>query len=178
MLSMKDFTTNFMKLERFDGGNFRRWQKKLHFLLTSLKVVHVLTTPRPTDGHICNAMFDTLFDIYHEMKTSNEISNALETKHMTEDATNKKFLVSKFQMVDDRIYAIMEKLHPSWKEYKKILKHKKEDMSINQLGKHIRIEEKCWVREKVGDTPNSSKVYMVEDGPKQSFNNHGSKKRK
>ncbi|CAL9000581.1 unnamed protein product [Prunus brigantina] len=129
-------------------------------------------------GHICNAMFDTLFDIYHEMKTSNEISNALETKYMTEDATNKKFLISKFQMVDDRINAIMEELHPSWKEYKKILKHKKEDLSINQLGKHIRIEEKCWVQERVDDTPNSSKVYMVEDGPKQSFNNHGSKKRK
>lgn len=132
---MKDFTTNFMKLERFDGGNFRRWQKKLHFLLTSLKVVRVLTTPRPMDvaegeeellanqrerakwdqddyickGHICNAMFDTLFDIYHEMKTSNEISNVLETKYMTEDATNKKFLISKFQMVDDR--SISEQFH-------------------------------------------------------------------
>lgn len=32
-------------------------------------------------------MSDTLFDIYHEMKTSKEISNALETKYMTEDAT-------------------------------------------------------------------------------------------
>lgn len=130
---MKDFTTNFMKLERFDGGNFRRWQKKLHFLLTSLKVVRVLTTPRPMDvaegeeellanqrerakwdqddyickGHICNAMFDTLFDIYHEMKTSNEISNVLETKYMTEDATNKKFLISKFQMVDEQFHEIM-----------------------------------------------------------------------
>ncbi|KAH9611645.1 hypothetical protein KSS87_005312 [Heliosperma pusillum] len=26
---------------------FRRWQKKMHFLLTALKVVYVLSTPMP-----------------------------------------------------------------------------------------------------------------------------------
>ncbi|GJR42976.1 hypothetical protein Tco_1311079 [Tanacetum coccineum] len=30
--------------------NFRRWQKKLHFLLSSMSVVYVLTTPIPEDG--------------------------------------------------------------------------------------------------------------------------------
>lgn len=135
MSSMKDFTSNFVKLERFEGGNFRRWQKKLHFLLTSLKVVYVLTTPRPEEnddesiaaqrerikwdqddyickGHICNAMTDALFDIYHEMESSKEIWDALEVKYMTEDATSKKFLVSKFfnyKMTDDR--NVIEQFH-------------------------------------------------------------------
>nr|GEU55754.1 hypothetical protein [Tanacetum cinerariifolium] len=41
-----DMTTNFEKLDKFEGHDFRRWQK-MHFLLTTLKVVYVLTTPMP-----------------------------------------------------------------------------------------------------------------------------------
>ncbi|GJR11429.1 zinc finger, CCHC-type containing protein [Tanacetum coccineum] len=45
--TVKDITTNFRKLDKFEGHDFRRWQKKMHFLLTTLKVVYVLTTPMP-----------------------------------------------------------------------------------------------------------------------------------
>ncbi|KAH9715709.1 hypothetical protein KPL71_021156 [Citrus sinensis] len=109
--SLRQFAVDFVKLERFDGGNFIRWQKKLHFLLTSLNVVYVLTTPKPQErenetlaetrvrhkweqddyvckGHICNAMSDTLFDQYHNKPTSKEIWDSLEAKYMMEDATN------------------------------------------------------------------------------------------
>nr|GFB52484.1 zinc finger, CCHC-type [Tanacetum cinerariifolium] len=41
---MKDMTTNFGKLDKFEGHDFRRWKKKMHFLLTTLKVVYALTT--------------------------------------------------------------------------------------------------------------------------------------
>ncbi|CAH9076672.1 unnamed protein product [Cuscuta europaea] len=44
-----DINTNFQKLEKFEGVEFRRWQKKMHFLLTTLKVVYVLSTPRPPE---------------------------------------------------------------------------------------------------------------------------------
>ncbi|CAM8877565.1 unnamed protein product [Rhodiola kirilowii] len=44
-VSVREMTANLRKLEKFEGVNFRRWQKKMHFLLTSLKVVHVLSTP-------------------------------------------------------------------------------------------------------------------------------------
>ncbi|GKF17543.1 hypothetical protein Tco_0062461, partial [Tanacetum coccineum] len=40
-------TTNFGKLDKFERHDFRRWQKKMHFLSTTLKVVYVLTTPMP-----------------------------------------------------------------------------------------------------------------------------------
>ncbi|GKD05401.1 hypothetical protein Tco_1180375, partial [Tanacetum coccineum] len=43
--TVKEMTTNFGKLDKFKGRDFRRWQKKMHFLLTTLKVVYVLTTP-------------------------------------------------------------------------------------------------------------------------------------
>ncbi|MFS8010035.1 hypothetical protein Hanom_Chr14g01292251 [Helianthus anomalus] len=45
--SMKDMIIKENKLEKFEGVDFRRWQKKMHFLLSSLKVVYVLTTPIP-----------------------------------------------------------------------------------------------------------------------------------
>nr|GEZ87298.1 hypothetical protein [Tanacetum cinerariifolium] len=45
--TVKDMTTKFDKLVKFEGQDFRRWQKKMHFLLTTLKVVYVLSTPSP-----------------------------------------------------------------------------------------------------------------------------------
>ena len=47
---LKEFAADFTKLERFDGVNFVRWQKKMHFLLVGLKVVYVLTTAKPTNS--------------------------------------------------------------------------------------------------------------------------------
>ncbi|GJY33501.1 hypothetical protein Tco_0417970 [Tanacetum coccineum] len=41
---------NFAKLDKFEGVDFRRWQKKMHFLLSSMSVVYVLTTPILKDG--------------------------------------------------------------------------------------------------------------------------------
>ncbi|GKB12525.1 zinc finger, CCHC-type containing protein [Tanacetum coccineum] len=37
--SVKEMTSKFDKLAKFKGQDFRRWQKKMHFLLTTLKVV-------------------------------------------------------------------------------------------------------------------------------------------
>ncbi|GKE82528.1 hypothetical protein Tco_1552528 [Tanacetum coccineum] len=48
--AMKHMASNFAKLDKFEGVNFRRWQKKMHFLLSSMSVVYVLTTPIPEDG--------------------------------------------------------------------------------------------------------------------------------
>nr|GFA42723.1 zinc finger, CCHC-type [Tanacetum cinerariifolium] len=41
---------NFSKMDKFEGVDFRRWQKKMHFLLSTMKVVYVLTTPILDDG--------------------------------------------------------------------------------------------------------------------------------
>nr|GEU34358.1 zinc finger, CCHC-type [Tanacetum cinerariifolium] len=38
------------RLDKFEGIDFRRWQKKMYFLLSSMSVVYVLTTPVPNDG--------------------------------------------------------------------------------------------------------------------------------
>jgi len=36
MASIKDMATNIIKMDRFDERHFLRWQKCVHFLLTSL----------------------------------------------------------------------------------------------------------------------------------------------
>jgi len=47
--AMKHMASNFAKLDKFEGVDFRRWQKKMHFLLSSMSVIYVLTTPIPED---------------------------------------------------------------------------------------------------------------------------------
>ena len=47
--SLRDLATNIVKLERFDGENFMRWQKKMHFLLTTIQVAYVLTSDPPRE---------------------------------------------------------------------------------------------------------------------------------
>ncbi|CAM8932090.1 unnamed protein product [Rhodiola kirilowii] len=100
----------------------------MHFLLTTLKVVHVLSTPIPVvnddasieairkrskwenddyicRGHILNGMSDPLFDLYQNVESAKELWDALETKYMQEYASSKKFLVSNFnsyKMVNTR----------------------------------------------------------------------------
>ncbi|GJY74412.1 zinc finger, CCHC-type containing protein [Tanacetum coccineum] len=49
-VAIKHMASNFAKLKKFEGVDFRRWQKKMHFLLSSMSVVYVLTTPVPDDG--------------------------------------------------------------------------------------------------------------------------------
>ncbi|GJW82669.1 zinc finger, CCHC-type containing protein [Tanacetum coccineum] len=94
--SMKDMMTKFGKLDKFEGSDFRRWQKKMHFLLTTLKVAYVLR-------HILNGMSDALFDVYQNVESAKELWDQLEAKYMAEDTSGKKFLVSNFnnyRMVD------------------------------------------------------------------------------
>nr|GEV23240.1 zinc finger, CCHC-type [Tanacetum cinerariifolium] len=107
--TMKHMASNFAKLDKFERVDFRRWQKKMHFLLFSMSVVHVLTT------------------------------------HILEDSEN----------------ATMEQ-----KDFKNTLKHKKEDLTLVELGSHLRIKESLRVQDsdkpKGNNFVGASVVNMVE----------------
>nr|GEY40298.1 zinc finger, CCHC-type [Tanacetum cinerariifolium] len=113
--TVKEMTTNFRKLDKFEGHDFRRWQKKIHFVLTMLKVVYVLTTPMSElmedltveairirekwenddyicRGHILNGMSDYLFDVYTNVELTKELWGLLESKYMAKDYLSKKFI--------------------------------------------------------------------------------------
>nr|GEZ22597.1 40S ribosomal protein S14-2 [Tanacetum cinerariifolium] len=89
-------------------------------LLTTLKVVYVLTTPMPElledeiveatrirakwenddyicRGHILNGMSDSLFDVYTNVESAKELWDSLESKYMAEDSSSKKFLTGHFK---------------------------------------------------------------------------------
>nr|GEZ89354.1 zinc finger, CCHC-type [Tanacetum cinerariifolium] len=164
--SVKDMTNKFDKLAKFEGHEFHHWQKKMHFLLTTLKVVYVLSTPSPVWSEN-----ETLEMTRRRMKWEND--NYICRGHiLNKDASAMKFLVSSFmnyKMVDTRpvmeqyhemlrilgqytqhnlmmdeaisVAVIIDKLPFSWKEFKLGLKNKKEELNLVQLGSHLRIEK-------------------------------------
>ncbi|GJY78645.1 RNA-directed DNA polymerase, eukaryota [Tanacetum coccineum] len=62
------------------------------------------------------------------------------------DASSKKFLVS----------CIIDKLPPYWKDFKHTLKHNKEELTLVELGSHLRIEES--LRAQDSDKPKGNNV--------------------
>ncbi|KAL0352396.1 UNVERIFIED_CONTAM: hypothetical protein Scaly_1628300 [Sesamum calycinum] len=90
--SVKDMTSKFSKLDKFEVEQTRRrskWENDDYICR----------------GHILNDMSDTLFDIYQNVESTKALWDALEAKYMAEDASSKKFLVSNFnnyKMVDSR----------------------------------------------------------------------------
>ncbi|GJU70778.1 zinc finger, CCHC-type containing protein [Tanacetum coccineum] len=163
---VKEMTTNFMKLDKFEGHDIRQWQKKMHFLLMTLKVVYVLTTPMPE-----LLEDDTAEAIRRRAKWEND-DYICRGHILNEDASSKKFLVSNFnnyKMVDSRpvmeqfnellrilgqytqhglkmdesvyVLSVIDKWPPSWNDFKHSLKHDKDDLSLVQLGSHLRIDE-------------------------------------
>ncbi|GJV04379.1 hypothetical protein Tco_1337948 [Tanacetum coccineum] len=118
--AMKHMDLNFAKLDKIEGVDFRRWQKRCSFAFLMKCVCLIL-----------NGMSDSLFDIYQNVDTFKELWDTLEAKYIAEDASSKKFLVS----------CIIDKLPPSWKDFKHTLKHLKEELTLVELGSHLRIEE-------------------------------------
>nr|GEW09589.1 zinc finger, CCHC-type [Tanacetum cinerariifolium] len=137
----------------------------MHFLLTTLKVVYVLSTPSPVwsenetlemtrkrmkwenddyicHGHILNGMSDSLFDVYQNAESVKALwEPVIEQYHEILRILGQ--YTQHILMMDEAIsvVVIIDKLPPSWKEFKHGLKHKKEELNLVQLGSHLRIEE-------------------------------------
>ncbi|XP_060186650.1 uncharacterized protein LOC132616057 [Lycium barbarum] len=117
------------KHEKFSGIDFKRWQQKMFFYLTTLSLQKVITEEVPVlpektpdnerfivteawnhsdflcKNYILNGLDDGLYNIYSGCKTSKELWNALDKKYKTGDARLKKFVVAKFldfKMVDNK----------------------------------------------------------------------------
>ncbi|XP_060186528.1 uncharacterized protein LOC132615941 isoform X1 [Lycium barbarum] len=117
------------KPKKFSGIDFKRWQQKMFFYLTTLNLqkfiteeVPVLLEETPNNEHfvlteawnhsdflrktyILNGLDDGLYNVYSGCKTSKELWNALDKKYKIEDAGLKKFVAAKFldfKMVDHK----------------------------------------------------------------------------
>ncbi|GKB51397.1 zinc finger, CCHC-type containing protein [Tanacetum coccineum] len=83
-------------------------EKKIHFLLSSMSVVYVLTTLIPEYGDDA-----TVEQLRKRPKFDNDDYDSVEAKYMAEDASSKKFLVSNFtnyKMTDSSHLRIEESL--------------------------------------------------------------------
>ncbi|XP_073138139.1 uncharacterized protein [Henckelia pumila] len=117
------------KPPKFSGADFKHWQQKMLFYLTTLNLSRFLKKDPPVvvDGdsdtqrrtavdawnhndflcrnYILNGLDDTLYSVYSSVKTAKELWDSLEKKYKTEDAGIKKFVVGKFldfKMVDSK----------------------------------------------------------------------------
>ncbi|XP_031378450.1 uncharacterized protein LOC116193838 [Punica granatum] len=179
------------KPEKFNGLNFKMWQQKMLFYLTTLNLSRVLTENAPTlsvgesdvqalnavdawkhfdylcRNYIMNCLHDSLYSVYQEFKTAKELWESLDRKYKPEYAGAKKFLVGRFldfKMVDLRtaegialsesfqMDVVNEKLSPGWKDFKNYLKHKRKEMTMEDLVVKLRIEE---------DNKNSGKDLII-----------------
>nr|GEU96502.1 zinc finger, CCHC-type [Tanacetum cinerariifolium] len=73
--------------------------------------------------------------------------------------------------IDESIFvlSIIDKFPPSWKDFKHTLKHGKDDLSLVQLGSHLRIEESLRVQDSdkgKGKEVGGPSVNMTEEGDK------------
>ncbi|GKB35216.1 hypothetical protein Tco_0880158 [Tanacetum coccineum] len=121
---------------------------------TAMSVVYVLTTPILEDGgddptveqvrkrnkwdnndYVCRGlilkgMSDSLFDIYQNVESSKELWDSLEAKY------------------------IWLRMHQ--KDFKHTLKHKKEELTLVELGSHLRIKESLRMQD--SDKPKGNNV--------------------
>ncbi|KAK0588950.1 hypothetical protein LWI29_007634 [Acer saccharum] len=76
-----------------------------------------------------------------------------------------------------QVGAIITKLPSSWNDYRKKLLHRKDDISLEELQKHLRIEEETRSRDQKNISQNSSKVNIVEGSKfKKNFKVNNNKK--
>nr|GEY43915.1 zinc finger, CCHC-type [Tanacetum cinerariifolium] len=193
---MKHMASSFAKLEKFEGVDFRRWQKKMHFMLSNMSVVYVLTTPMPEDGGENPT-------VKQNVDTFKDLWDTFEAKYMAGDASSKKFLVSNFtnyKMTDSRpvleqynellgilgrftqhkmnmdesiqVSCIIDKLPPS---------HLKEELTLVELGSHLRIKESLKAQDndkpKGNNVAGPSVVNMVEHNNSSRYNDHKGKRK-
>nr|GEW81245.1 hypothetical protein [Tanacetum cinerariifolium] len=142
--AMKHMVLSFAKLEKFKGVDFRRWQKKMHFMLFSMSVVYVLTTPMPDDGG--------------------------------ENPTMKQ--ARKRAKWDNNDYVCRGLI---LNDFKHTLKHLKEELTLIELGSHLRIKESLRVQHI--DKPKGKNVFgpsvvnMVEHNNSSRYNDNKDKRK-
>ncbi|XP_020250304.1 uncharacterized protein LOC109827700 [Asparagus officinalis] len=117
--------TKHDKPEKFGGKDFKRWQQKMFFYLTTLNLTKFLQEECPAldtadkncvlavdawkngdflyRNYVLNVLEDTLYNVYSLFKTAKELWASLDKKYRTEDAGTKKFIMRQFleyKMVD------------------------------------------------------------------------------
>ena len=117
------------KPEKFSGQDFKRWQNKMLFYLTTLSLARFLKEDPPNvnvneadaqavravqawkdadylcRNYVLNGLTDSLYNVFCVKQTAKELWESLDQKYKSEDAGTKKFMVARFldfKMVDSK----------------------------------------------------------------------------
>ena len=117
------------KQKKFNGLNFKKWQQKMLFYLTTFNLARFFTEDAPKlkkdeydiqvisvvdvwkhydflcRNYVMNALIDSLYNMYSDKKTTKELWESLDQKYKTKDAGAKKFIMGCFldhKMVDSK----------------------------------------------------------------------------
>ncbi|KAH1064006.1 hypothetical protein J1N35_028993 [Gossypium stocksii] len=131
---------------KFSGENFKTWQQKILFYLTMLNLVKFLKDDPPTvkEGKVDEVTAFTVVEAWNYSSflcrnyILNGLSNALyeELQLIVHKLAEGMIVSESFQVA-----AIIEKLPPIWNDFKSYLKHKRKEMSVEELIVRLRIEE-------------------------------------
>jgi hypothetical protein len=129
-LAMTKGYTDAMKLEKFTGVNFKRWQTRAQLWLTAMGIFWVVGNPRALPlryekevqeftiattifvGCILSVLSDLLCDVYMNIKSAAELWEALEHKFGAADTGHEFYVMEKyhdFKMVENR--SVVEQAH-------------------------------------------------------------------
>ncbi|XP_076904958.1 uncharacterized protein LOC143560562 [Bidens hawaiensis] len=130
-------------------------------------------------NYILNGMVDALYNVYCKAKTAKELWESLDRKFKTEDVDSKIVMsqVQELQVILHDVHAegmsisetfqvaaMIEKLPPSWVDFKNYLKRKRKEMTIEDLVVRLRIEEDNKIALTRIDGPGMAKANVVEHG--------------
>ena len=77
-----------------------------------------------------------------------------------------------------QVTTVIEKLPPAWKDFKNYLKHKRKEMSIEDLVIRLRIkEDNRGFEKKMTHNPNEAKANFVEHGQSSKFKKCNNKRK-
>ena len=115
------------KPEKYDGTEFKRWQQKMLFYLTTLHLAKFLQEDPQETGtdrdsvlvvdawtqadflcwnYILNGLDDSPYNVYSTIQMAKKLWASLDKKYKTEDAGTKKFIVGRsleYKMLDNKI---------------------------------------------------------------------------
>ncbi|PON64298.1 hypothetical protein PanWU01x14_126120 [Parasponia andersonii] len=150
-------------------------------------------------NYVMNGLTNSLCSVYRNKKTTKKLWESLDHKHTNEDAGSNKFMVGCFldyKIVNSKtvcgqiqvegmvicepfqVATIIEKLPPSWKNFKSYLKYKRKAMNLEDLVIRLCIEEDNRRAEKTGVSSSTSgaKANVVEYDHSSKTNKNKSKK--
>ncbi|GKF88192.1 hypothetical protein Tco_0259069 [Tanacetum coccineum] len=121
------FYLTTLGLERFLKQIVPRVEPPAEGQSSNAQVVQAVKAWKHSDflchNYVLNGLIDPLYNVYCKTMTAKELWESLERKYKTEDAGTKKFVVACSETF--QVAAIIEKLPPSWVEFKNYLKHTK-----------------------------------------------------